>query len=93
MGFLGEKRGRPGLGPLGRTHKTSRPRTLLSAKGNKLAGGCWPICSDETLPEPGLPLVSFQGISWRRDKQQLSRSCGNNQFWALRSVWPGEVVT
>lgn len=52
---------------------------LLPAKGNKLSDGCWPICSDETLPNPDLPLVSFQGISWRKDKQQLNHSCRNNK--------------
>lgn len=68
------------LSLLGFTHKTFRSRMLLSAKGNKLSGGCWPICSDETLPNPDLPLVSFQGISWRKDKQQLNHSCRNNKF-------------
>lgn len=43
---------------------------------------CWlprPICSDETLPKPGLPLGSVQRISCREDKQLLSRSCRNTQ--------------
>ena len=70
----------PRLSLLGFTHETLRSRALLPAKGNKLSGGRGPICSDETLPYPDLPLVSFQGISWRKDKQQLNHSCRNNQF-------------
>lgn len=52
----------PRLSLLGFAHKMFRSRMLLWAKGNKLSGGCGPICSDETLPNPDLPSVSFQGI-------------------------------
>lgn len=73
------------LSLLGFAHKIVRSRIVFSAKGNKRSGCCWPICSDETLPNPGLPLVSFQGISWRKDKQQLSHSCRNK-------IWRGTFI-
>ena len=78
------------LSPLGLTHRASRSRTALSAKGNKLSGCCWPICSDETPPNPHLPLVSFQGISWRKDKQRITAVETLRSGRAALSVWPGE---